>query len=60
MVKKTHLSTFLSKIMKYNRPHLGGDPAFVRLLGHDPTPIPTCPIDHMEETYSIAGLIPCR
>ena len=40
-------STLLcKKITKYNRVHLGGDPAFVRLLGHDPTtcPRPTCPV----------------
>ena len=34
--------TFLSKITKYNRVHFGSDPAVVRLLGHDPTPRPTC------------------
>ena len=28
----------LSKITKYNRAHLGGDPPFIRLLDHDPTP----------------------
>ena len=37
-------STFLSKITKYNRAHVGGDPAFIQLLGHDPTPRPTCPV----------------
>ena len=31
-------STFLSKITKYNRVHLGFDPSVARLLGHDPTP----------------------
>ena len=34
-------STFLSKITKYNRVHLGFDPSVARLLGHDPTPRPT-------------------
>ena len=36
-------STFLSKITKYNRVPLGFDPSVARLLGHDPTPRPTCP-----------------
>ena len=35
-------STFLSKITKYNRVPLGFDPSVARLLGHDPTPRPTC------------------
>ena len=37
-------STFLSKITKYNRVPLGFDPSVARLLGHDPTPRPTCPV----------------
>ena len=36
-------STFLGKITKYNRLPLGFDPSVARLLGHDPTPRPTCP-----------------
>ena len=37
-------STFLSKITKYNQVPLGFDPSVARLLGHDPTPRPTCPV----------------
>ena len=37
-------STFLSKITKYNRVPLGFDPSVARLLGDDPTPRPTCPV----------------
>ena len=37
-------STFLSKTTKYNRVPLGFDPSVARLLGHDPTPRPTCPV----------------
>ena len=37
-------STFLSKITKYNRVPLGFDHLVARLLGHDPTPRPTCPV----------------
>ena len=44
-VNQRFFSTSLSKITKYNRDHLGGDSAVVRLLGHDPTPRPTCPMD---------------
>ena len=29
--------------MKYNRVHLGFDPSVAPLLGHNPTPRPTCP-----------------
>ena len=32
----------MSKITKYNRVPLGFDPSVARLLGHDPTPRPTC------------------
>ena len=39
-------STFLSKITKYNRVPLGFDPSVARLLGHDPTPRPTCPVEY--------------
>ena len=38
-------STFLSKITKYNRVPVGFDPLVARLLGHDPTPRPTCPVN---------------
>ena len=41
---KIFFSTFLSKIMKNNRVTLGFDPLVARLLGHDPTPRPTCPV----------------
>ena len=38
-------STLLNKITKYNRVPLGFDPSVTRLLGHDPTPRPTCPVE---------------
>ena len=46
-------STFLSMITKYNRVPLGFDPSVARLLGHDPTPRPICPVLFMikRETY---------
>ena len=36
--------TFLSKITKYNRV-----PSVARLLGHDPTPRPTCPVNNQKK-----------
>ena len=47
-------STFLSKITNYNQVHLVGDPAFIRMLGHDPTPRPTCPVDELVRNVKIA------
>ena len=43
-VNQRFFSAFLSKITKYNRVHLRFDSSVVRLLGHDPTPRPTCPV----------------
>ena len=48
-------STFLSKITKYNRAPLGFDPSVARLLGHDPTPRPTCPV-HGNKTKNLSSL----
>ena len=38
----------MSKITKY-RVSLGFDPSVARLLGHDSTPRPTCPVSAMSE-----------
>ena len=38
----------MSKITKYNRVPLGLDPSVARLLGHDPTPRPTCPVNRKQ------------
>ena len=35
---------YISLHTKYNRVPLGFDPSVARLLGHDPTPRPTCPV----------------
>ena len=52
-------SSFLSKITKYNRVPLGFDPSVARLLGHDPTPRPTCPADLVRGCFVQAKTL-CR
>ena len=43
----------MSKITKYNRVPLGFDPSVARLLGHDPTPRPTCPVVEDERRVEV-------
>ena len=47
---KRFFSTFLSKITKYNLVHSGFDPSVARLLGHDPTPRPPCPVNKLKKS----------
>ena len=51
MKKKNENLTAHQRIFKkYNRVPLGFDPSVARLLGHDPTPRPTCPAHDDERT----------
>ena len=52
-IKKLFLHSWVRSRSIIELNSLGGDPVFVQLLGHDPTPRSTCPVDCYKENQYI-------